>query len=258
MKADGTTFSCFVQPKIPVQFKASQVTGIKLIAGKLYHRGRPVEALSVSTAFDRFMDFLGDSKKNLLIGHNCKSYDCPIIFNALSACEKLSVFPEYATSFLDTLKLFKIIHPGLPSYTQTNLVAKFLKEKYAAHDARADVLALKGLYMFACDSASPQAKKEASFTFSDALESHHLSKRVTVNLPSLQSLVDGKVVSVGMARKIAGSGLHFSHLKLAHQRGGREGIQSVLSEKNEHQSVRVTKSAKVIDSLSEYFRSCEE
>ena len=223
----------------------------------MYHRGKPVDGLPISIALDQFIEFLSDSNNNLLLGHNCKSYDRPILLNALSACGKLSVFSENISGFLDTYKLFRLLHPCLPSYTQKNLVSIFLGEKYSANDARDDVVALKSLYMHVCDNIPEQIKTESTFTLSHAIQSHQYSERVAQNLPSLQHLVDNQIISIRIAKKIAGSGLNYWDLESAHKRGGRDGIHGLFSERYENLIVRVTNSQKVIDCVSQYLNSVD-
>ena len=260
LRSDGTEFSCFVMPENPISAKASEVTKIRVVNGKMYHDGRAVPAVTIVAALDSFINFFEDSRKNLLVGHNIRSYDCPILLNALMSCGKLSTFQRNVFGFVDTLKLFKLHHKGLPSYSQTNLVSHFLKDTYSAHDAREDVIALRNLVEQTCiwEGACIQEKRESSFTVDTVLQSLEFSQRISANLPSLQPLIVSQKLTVSMARKIAGSGLNFAHLSSAYQRNGRDGIRAVFIEKCENQVTRVTKSCKVIDSVSQYFESIEE
>ena len=50
-------------------------------------------------------------------------------------------------------------------------------------------------------------------------------------LPSLHPLIQQKALSKSMAEKVAGSGLKLYHLMKAFQRGGNEGLRSLLTEK---------------------------
>lgn len=61
--------------------------------------------------------------------------------HALQACNKVSEFTEVVDGFVDTLKLFKLVKPGLSSYRQENLSVIV----YTAHNAIDDVSALKTL-----------------------------------------------------------------------------------------------------------------
>lgn len=63
-----------------------------------------------------------------------------------------------------------------------------------------------------------------------------------------------------MASKIANSGLSLSLIILAFKRGGLQGLENLLSEICENSKVdqRVTKSKRIIQSLSQYMHSLEE
>lgn len=57
-----------------------------------------------------------------------------------------------------------------------------------------------------------------------------------------------------MIRKIAQSGLAYCHLKLASNRGGLEGIENVISEKQSDGNVRNTnKNKSIISKLATHF-----
>lgn len=77
------------------------------------------------------------------------------------------------------------------------------------------------------------------------------------NIPSLQCLVDKNVLSAGMAKKVAGSGLDFECLRLAHSRSA-DGIHALFTEQCGNSSVRVTKCKKIIDSVTNFFMSLNE
>lgn len=76
-------------------------------------------------------------------------------------------------------------------------------------------------------------------------------------MPSLQRLVNEKVLSTGMARKVAGSDLNLKCITLAYSRGGVEGVRQVFSEAC-GKGVRVTKSAKVIESVCKFIANLNE
>lgn len=64
------------------------------------------------------------------------------------------------------------------------------------------------------------------------------------------------MLSVCMAKKLAGSGLNFYSVKLAHSRDNN-AIRVLFTEVCSNGSVRVTKSNKVIEAVSSYFWSRE-
>ena len=76
---------------------------------------------------------------------------------------------------------------------------------------------------------SNEKSKHATFSLTSALKTFDYQKRVKINFPSLQHLVDNRVLSQSMARKIAGSGLNFHHLELAHRRN-TERIRILFAE----------------------------
>ncbi|XP_069122588.1 uncharacterized protein [Argopecten irradians] len=247
-------WSTFVIPKIPISTAAANVTGLTLKNGKLFHHGKPVQAVTVSKAIDDLLDFIQrQSAPIYLVGHNIKIFDCPLLFNTLEACGKLSSFLEHSEirGFIDTKLLFRNAMPGLESYTQENLVKHVTGNEYDAHDASADVVALRDLFMASKISIGDGSLKKATFSVQDAIDTHEHGKRVRTNMPSLQPLISAKVLSVGMARRMAGSNLNIHHVKVAHKRGGTEGVRKVFTETC-GKGVRVTKSRKIIDSVSQW------
>jgi len=77
---------------------------------------------------------------------------------------------------------------------------------------------------------------------------------MTTNFPSFKDMISKKVLSKAMVQKIAGSGLNLQQMQLFHDRGGYDGLHSVLSAKQRgHKSkCRVTASKKVLRTLSDH------
>jgi hypothetical protein len=71
------------------------------------------------------------------------------------------------------------------------------------------------------------------------------------NYPLFQRLVDEHVISVCMAKKIAGSGLNYECQKLAHTRS-QDGINVLFTEQCDGVA-RVTKSKRIIDAVKAFF-----
>lgn len=251
-------FSCFVFPKVKITAEASRITGISVKDGKLLHHSKEVEGKTIQHALDSFLTFLcKSSKKVLLVGHNIQLFDCPVLFNALNSCGKMEDFSKVVVGFLDTLKLFKLMKPGLPSYQQEFLCKTFANTEYDAHDARYDVKALDVLFENQGISFESTDAKVSSRTFNSARSSYDYFKTRQINLPSLQPLIDQKVISVGMGRKIAGSGLNYDHLHLAFKMDPTDGISKLCKE--EHGGfARVTKSKKIIGRIVNFFVNLNE
>ncbi|XP_061168887.1 uncharacterized protein LOC133178151 [Saccostrea echinata] len=179
--------------------------------------------------------------------------------HALRACNKITEFSEVVDGFVDTLKLFKLVKPGLPSYRQENLCECLSDIVYSAHNAVDDVAALKSLVQsyFTPSVLNSTDVRRSSITVQSVIASYFYSCQIRTNLPSLQSLVAGKISSQGIARKIAGSGLLYNHLQMAFNADTVNGISKLCQEKTGN-SVRVTKSQKIINSLNNYFAQCNE
>lgn len=123
---------------------------------------------------------------------------------------------------------------------------------YSAHDSLEDVRALQRLVSY--KEVNEKAIIKASFSLNYAINSTKYCLNKAVNIHSLQLLIVSKVISKGMGDKIAGSGLTLSHLKLSIQRGGKEGLRSVLTEKVNGKP-RVTTTSRIIAALFSYIEN---
>jgi hypothetical protein len=73
----------------------------------------------------------------------------------------------------------------------------------------------------------------------------------TIHMPSLSHLVSKGILSMGMARKMAGSGIGFSHILLTYRRHGVDGVICLLSERNEGRP-RVTSNKKNLNRITDW------
>ena len=111
----------------------------------------------------------------ILVGHNVKVFDIPILLHALESCSLISIMQQVVKGFLDTKKLFKLTHPNMSSYPQQYLAESLLQCSYNAHDAVEDVLILQKLV-----SSIPFSyvkSKHATFSLTSALETFDYQKR---------------------------------------------------------------------------------
>ncbi|XP_076445543.1 DNA polymerase III PolC-type-like [Babylonia areolata] len=136
------TFSSFVLPEKPISLEAQAITGITCVDQQMYHHGDAVESLTITRALEAFIAFLGEEPV-VLIGHNIKTFDCPRLLNALTACGLVERFGRAVHGFVDTLPLFREICPRAANHRQPTLVRHYLGKEYPAHDAREDVKALQ-------------------------------------------------------------------------------------------------------------------
>jgi DNA polymerase III alpha subunit (gram-positive type) len=78
----------------------------------------------------------------MMVAHNGRRFDFPILVEALSGTGQMATFCTQVTSFVDSLPMLKELLPGQLSYKQESLAHHLLKAKYDAHDAGEDVKAL--------------------------------------------------------------------------------------------------------------------
>lgn len=206
-----------MQPKIPIQPKASEVTGLRYNPAKkeMFFKNDPVQSVPIKLAIKNFLDFIGDSPV-LLAGHNIKVFDCHVFFNTLQNCHMLADIQRKVSGYLDTLPLFKSSHPGLHSYKQESLYTHFTQKSYDAHNALCDVAALKEILSKA--SIHQNILKKHTFTgeYISAVKNYQEVK--ARNLKSWQPLMTQSFISKGLAAKAAGSGLTFEHVCVAYKR----------------------------------------
>ena len=249
-KSGDNIFTTYVLPKKPIEPKAAEVTGLTTRNGKLFHHRVEVPAVSIKEALQGLFEFLSSMEKKIIYGHNIRAYDCHILLNALNVCQMSDMLSTHCDGFVDTLKLFKSFKPGLQSYTQRSLYESLLNKSYTAHDAVEDVKALEELV--SVSNITSVYKEKASFSVEYALESYLQSSNVRKNSATFNTMLQEKVISSATVKKLAGSGLRFTHLQLAFERNGNDGISNLLTELNASGYPRVTKSKKIITAITDF------
>ena len=112
----------YVMPKIPITSSATEITRFEVHNGMFFHHGNKVDALAVSASLDSLFRFLEKLKNVVLVGHNIKTFDCPVLLQVLESCLLLSKLTEVVKGFLDTWLLFKLVYPDRHSYSQYSTV----------------------------------------------------------------------------------------------------------------------------------------
>lgn len=254
--AEEEEFKSYVLPKLPVSKeaqKAAKMENCTITTKKKTH----FPFLQLWTAYWLFLEQFG--KKLILFGHNIQSFDCPVLMHALQACNKVSEFTEAVDGFVDTLKLFNFVKPGLSSYRQENLCECLSGIVYTAHNAIGDVSALKTLvqsYFTSIKLDKPDIQR-CSVTVQSVIASYLYSFQIRLNLPSLQPLVARKITSQGIARKIAGSGLQYTHLQTAFNHN-QNGISNLCVGNNVKAQCGLQNPKKIISSLNNQLAQCNE
>lgn len=139
------SFNVYIFPRCPIDCGASRVTGLTTHGQILLLHGQPVQTVPLREALNLFISFLQTFNRPILVGHNCKRFDCPVLLRILSEFYLLGEFEDVVSGYLDTLLLSREMFT-LQKYSQPFLVQYFLQRSYGAHDAIEDVQALQELY----------------------------------------------------------------------------------------------------------------
>ncbi|XP_072528314.1 protein PML [Salminus brasiliensis] len=138
-------FNVYMLPRCNITVGASKVTGLTTKGPKLFLNKQPVDTVPLKEALRSFVSFLKTFNRPLLVGHNSKRFDCPILQRILEEFYLLDEFMDVVSGFLDTLLLSREMFV-LPKYSQAYLVQNFLQTTYGAHNAAEDVRTLQDLY----------------------------------------------------------------------------------------------------------------
>ena len=114
------SFSEFVNPRRPIPYKITELTGISDDMVRYSD--------SIDFVLPRFMDFIGDAA---VVAHNA-SFDCSFIEKN---CKDLDL--HFNATILDTVQICRFLYPELKS-VKLNLVAKHLGIKLTSHHRAVD------------------------------------------------------------------------------------------------------------------------
>lgn len=244
-KCKEKEFSIYAIPTRCISKEASAATCLTFDGNNLCYKGEAVPAVPPFEALIAFLNFLDSFNHPIIVGHNIQSFDLPILRHHLGSSNLLERFSGNITGFLDTLKISKksLKDVNLSNYKKETLVQTLLGEEYEAHNAMADVTSLEKLY-YSKLCLSDRTLCENIFYLS-----YYTCKE------SLEPLLRCKVLSALMLRKLVVNGLSLSHLRQIHTRDPENGIRNVFTEPltENPKAARITKSAKVIQKVVEYF-----
>ena len=220
----------------------------------MYHRGNPVESVGIREALNLFLDFLGD-RPVVVVGHNIKAFDCPILLNAARACGSDTVdrLQDAVHGFVDTLPLFRQVNKRLKSHSLGHLHEHYLGRNHDSHDAREDARALQEIVDKA--KITRETLSRHSFTLTYITEVQGFHEKTERLLQTWRPLVEEKVVSENIAKKAASSGLSFDDVRRAFAEGKEVGAKRVLQQPTPAEGkARVTDRRNILDSICRYLR----
>ena len=285
-KSGRCSFSEYILPNNSIDISASEVNKlfVRTVNGQrtLFKEAQPLETVTSSEALSRFISFLESSVDRcktdkdvctLLIGHNAKKFDVPVILrNSTSSFQEkmqsLGVF------FGDSLSIFKqLIREKHRALQQSNgescranqlaLYKCLFQKTYEAHDGLEDATALRKMLFYSKLSLSKKfiVNQSKPISFDYALENlQYLDRQHEIfESNKLYDPTGGGVITEGMAKKIARSGLTYEDLLKLFKEFGKPGLISILSkpptkgEPGNGKRPRVTKNARILTAILRHF-----
>lgn len=209
-----------------------------------------VSSKSTQEALEEFVEWIDSNC--VLVAHNGKSFDSIILFNHIHHCGLADSFSSKVVGFSDTLPIFGKAYPHFSSYSRECLVNKLLHcTPDDSHNAVDDVKNLQELVTISLFTW-PNIQ-EFSFPITYTAQQCKISTNRTMYLPSLSLVVRKKIISKGMASKIAGSGLYLSHLKTTYDAMDQMELSVFyLKKKKRKKKPWVTSSKKILNKINEW------
>ena len=288
-KTGENCFSQYILPDNDIDKYATRVNKltVKSVDGNrtLFKDDVALKTLTSQEAISRFVSYVQHCINSckaktrsdvctVLIGHNSRRFDIPILLRN-SSNEIHARIRVLGISFGDSLPMFehflKIKHPVLTqtsgktcSSNQSSIYETLFNEKFAAHDAKEDVIALRRILF-----SSPMNLTEQDIitlckpiSSSDALkDSQFLDQRYQLLLTMKYKLYseaasDRAPITKSMAEKIAGSGLSYHDLKQLYIKHGKKALITVLSKPptaSQTNKPRVTRTPRILASILKHF-----
>ncbi|XP_055999188.1 uncharacterized protein LOC125656742 [Ostrea edulis] len=242
---DNQSLNIYMTPNQTITEGASRATGLTYEGGILKHHGQPLDAEVPAKGLEQFVDFVRSSSKPFVIGYNIQNFDIPVLMFHLQKCNLVHVFEESVSGFIDTYKLSKKVFDKatVGNYKQENLVKCLLGVEYEAHNALSDVNSLRKLY---------EEKLSKNYNSSDVFTLSYYNVRA-----SLEPLVQKKVISSLISKRLINCSLSLNRLKLIHKRDPQNGIQNVFSEPmSASKTPQISKSKNVINKVVQFMNTC--
>ena len=150
---ENERFEIFIDTKRPIPTMLGDIENPLIEEMKNHTLHAPAEALT------RFMDYIDGA---LLVGHNA-TFDYQILYNNLLRYLPQYTFLQKHSSYIDTLKLTRLLQPSLKNYKLKNLLQEFRLEGQNTHLADADVHATVGLVHFCYQQSVEKLKGQSEF-----------------------------------------------------------------------------------------------
>ena len=215
----------------------------------LTHHGDIVPSKPVKEVIAAFIEWLPIGA--VLVAHNGRAFDNLRLIRVMDALKMTTQFMDKVHAMGDTLPYMKEVFPDSPSYTLSSLCTEHLGLDYDAHDALEDCHALKKLVEHAIAKLQGALQRHC-WTLESVIKDVQYKNGQQERYNTVVDLVSDKIISQAMGKKIAGSGLMYSHLETIAKRDGFDGLSAVFKCKTGN-AVRVTNSTKIITAVFKHF-----
>ncbi|XP_035520286.1 protein PML-like [Morone saxatilis] len=184
----GHSLNLYVIPRGRIQRGAAKVTGFRVRRHRLYLHRQLVLTNSLREVLVSFIAFLQMLGRPLVVGHNIRRFDCPLLARALDELDLRAEFESSVSGCVDTLPLAREMLKDLclQSFRQENLVRELLGVNYKAHDALEDVRALQALYSVL--QPTPEVVCRHQFTLDTMKNKPTVKSKMPCNLPEERPL----------------------------------------------------------------------
>ncbi|XP_024867268.1 uncharacterized protein LOC112451699 isoform X1 [Temnothorax curvispinosus] len=250
-KCEEYKFCAYATPTQPIMPKATEITGLKIVAGELFLDDERVQSSPLQKVLREFKEWLAViSKPCILVAHNA-TFDTGYLLRALINNSMIEDFKNLIVGFSDTLVPLKKLYPqrkGKGMFKLSTLAQDLLQIELTEnfHEAAYDVEILEQIA-----STIPKENLIGNHkSFKESLD-HETRLQKTAKLKRSLNIFKN-VISNGMIKKIAEAGINRAKLQDIYEKSGREGIIQLLSAKQKDNKPRVTNQKRILENIVEF------
>lgn len=108
----SATFNPYVLSTSHIAPDAERITGIRVSVSQVTVHGKKVDSKELDYSLDHFCNWLRKFPNPVLVAHNGRRFDFPILINSFQSVSKLEDFFECCVGMINSLSIFrKLIAP---------------------------------------------------------------------------------------------------------------------------------------------------
>lgn len=251
-KHGSSYFSIYVTPTQKIDEKASNITGLRTVAGQLQYHGKEVISIGLQDALLKFYNFLVELKKKcVLVAHNC-TFDRPRLIEAIKRSLLIQHFAAVIFGFSDSLPIIKKITKltGKGENKLEKLAENLEISTSNAHNATDDVAMLEQVIMKL--GISDETFFENTLTWDDAIKRQQFDEELPKALKNLDGLKT--CTSLATRKKIVAAGISYDLILQVHQKNKLMGVLNLFGE-DENGNIKVSKSSSVSKKICDFLEN---